>query len=220
LGRKISDGLSVKVAVPQSTVIEQGKFVLLAGVLGMAIQSLTTGVGETGEVVLDIQPAEYETSQILTTDAFAAGDKVYWDAGNKRFTTSAAGNSFAGIVTLAKDANNVIWFWFAPQQTLITQAAAHADIATADLTEEATADLTAVATADLVAAAGANPTKAEYDLAVALVNELKAGHNLAVAMANALKGDVNAAVALVNELKGDVNDLLGELRDAKTIASA
>lgn len=35
-----------------------------------------------------------------------------------------------------------------------------------------------------VAAAGANPTKAEYDVVVALVNELKADHN---ALVTALK---------------------------------
>lgn len=34
-----------------------------------------------------------------------------------------------------------------------------------------------ITTANLVAAAGANPTKAEYDLCVALVNELKAKLN-------------------------------------------
>lgn len=34
-----------------------------------------------------------------------------------------------------------------------------------------------ITTANLAAAAGANPTKAEYDLCVALVNELKAKLN-------------------------------------------
>lgn len=133
MGRKISDGKSVKVSVPESTTIEKGKFYLLDGFLGMAIQSVTTGAGETAEVVLDIEQGEYETSQIDTADAFAAGDKVYYDSNNTRFTTTATDGPFCGIVTQAKDANNVIWFWFVPQQPAFVQAAAQADSTASDV---------------------------------------------------------------------------------------
>jgi len=133
MGRKISDGKSVKVTVPENTTIEQGKFYKLDGFLGMAIQSATTGAGETDEVVLNIEQGEYETSQIDAADAFDAGDKVYYDEGNKRFTTVATDGLFCGIVTQAKDANDVIWFWFAPQQNVFVQAAAQADSTASDV---------------------------------------------------------------------------------------
>lgn len=122
MGRKVSDGLSVKVTVPQSTVIEQGKFYLLDGFFGMAMQSVTTGAGQTAEIVLNIEEAEYETSQITVADAFAKGDKVYWAVATSLLTTApnndASGNPQnrpVGRVTAAKDANNVIWFKLGPQ---------------------------------------------------------------------------------------------------------
>lgn len=122
MGRKVSDGRSVKVTVPENTTIEQGKFYLLDGFFGMAVQSVTTGVGQTAQVVLNIEEAEYETSQITVADAFNKGDKVYWDAVNKLLTTvpnnDASGNPQnrpVGRVTAAKDANNVIWFILGPQ---------------------------------------------------------------------------------------------------------
>jgi len=122
MGRKISDGKSIKVTVPESTTIEQGKFYLLDGFFGLAIQSVTTGAGETAEIVLNIEECEYETSQITVADAFAKGDKVYWDDATDLLTIQAnpdAGgdpqNRPVGRVTLAKDANNVIWFKLGPQ---------------------------------------------------------------------------------------------------------
>lgn len=122
MGRKISDGKSVKVTVPENTTIEPGKFYLLDGFFGMAVRGVTTGVGETAEVVLNIEQGEYETSQITTTDAFNKGDKVYWNDTTKLLTTQpnndASGNPQnrpVGRVTQAKDANNVIWFLLGPQ---------------------------------------------------------------------------------------------------------
>jgi hypothetical protein len=115
----------------------------------MAVQSLETDAagkvikfnGTTvpagtvpAEVILNIEPAEYETSQIDTADTLAKGAKVYWDTTNKVFTEDATDGVFAGIVTQAKDANNVIWFWFVPQQgvALMRQAATVSAIAAAD----------------------------------------------------------------------------------------
>lgn len=118
MGRKVSDGRSIKVTVPQNTTVTAGNFVLLDGLLGLAIQSVTTGAGETKNVVLNVEPGEYETSQINTAETFAVGSMVYWDATNKRFTTTATSNVFAGIVTQAKDASNVIWLLFAPQRAM------------------------------------------------------------------------------------------------------
>lgn len=116
MGRKVSDGRSVRVTVPQNTTIEAGKFYLLDGFFGLAVQSVTTGPGETAEVILNCEQVEYETSQITTSDAFNKGDSVYWNDTTKLLTTqSGSGNRLVGRVTQAKDANNVIWFVLGPQ---------------------------------------------------------------------------------------------------------
>jgi len=114
---KVSDGKSVRVTVPVNTTIEAGKFYLLDGFLGCAFQSVTTGAGETAEVILNIEQAEYETDQIDidTSQTFAKGTLIYWDAANNRFTETSTGNRLAGRVTQAKDANNVICFILGPQ---------------------------------------------------------------------------------------------------------
>jgi len=112
---KISDGKSVKVTVPENTKIEAGKFYLLDGFLGCAMQSVETGAGETAEVILNIEQAEYETDQIFDSQTFAKGTLIYWDGTNKRFTETSAGNRLAGRVTQAKDTNNVICFILGPQ---------------------------------------------------------------------------------------------------------
>ena len=112
---KVSDGKSVRVTVPENTTIEAGKFYLLEGFLGAAFQSVTTGAGETAEVILSIEQAEYDTNQIDTTQNFAKGTLIYWDAANNRFTETSTENRLAGRVTQAKDANNVICFILGPQ---------------------------------------------------------------------------------------------------------
>lgn len=114
-GGKISDGKSVKVTVPEKTKIEAGRFYLLDGFLGCAMQSVETGEGETSEVVLSIEQAEYETDQIAADGEFKVGAQIFWDEVNQVFTEEAAGNRPAGRVTAAKDANGVIWFLLGPQ---------------------------------------------------------------------------------------------------------
>lgn len=112
---KISDGKSVKVTVPENTKIEAGKFYLLDGFFGCAMQSVETGAGETAEVILNIEQAEFETDQIAKTGDFKKGTAIYWDADNGVFTETAGENRFAGRVTAEKDENNVIWFILGPQ---------------------------------------------------------------------------------------------------------
>ena len=114
---KVSDGKSVKVTVPVNTTIEAGKFYLLDGFLGVAFQSVQTAPGQTAEVVLNIEQAEYDTNQIEidTTQNFAKGTLIYWDANNNRFTETSTGNRLAGRVTQAKDSNGVICFILGPQ---------------------------------------------------------------------------------------------------------
>lgn len=108
---KISDGKSVRVTVPESTKIEAGKFYLLDGFLGCAMQSVETGAGETAEVILNIEQAEYETDQTKEADraTMAVGTDIYWDKDNKYFTLSGT-DIYAGKITAAADENGVIWF--------------------------------------------------------------------------------------------------------------
>jgi len=112
---KVSDGKSVRVTVPVNTTIEAGKFYLLDGFLGVAFQSVQTAPGQTAEVVLNIEQAEYDTNQIDTNQNFAKGTLIYWDADNNRFTETSTGNRLAGRVTQAKDSNGVICFILGPQ---------------------------------------------------------------------------------------------------------
>lgn len=73
--------------------------------------------GEKGdEVTLQIEQAEYETDNIVTSEAFEAGKLIYWDNTAKKFTTTSASNRLVGRVTDGKDSNNVIWFILLPQQ--------------------------------------------------------------------------------------------------------
>jgi len=113
MGRKVSDGKSVRVTVPENTTVEQGAFVRLDGFLGLAAQHVVTGAGETKGLVLNIEPGEYETSQIDKTQSFAVGTKIYWDDTEKEFTETPT-PVLAGVVTAAKDAGGVIWFRLAP----------------------------------------------------------------------------------------------------------
>ena len=123
MGRKVSDGRSVKVAVPENTTINQGTFVYLGGFLGMAVREVVTGAGETAEVVLNIELGEYETSQTKDEDDMLAGADIFWDEDAKVLTETPT-LVFAGKVTVDKDVNGVIWFKLAPQLAVVTERVA------------------------------------------------------------------------------------------------
>lgn len=106
---KISDGKSVRVKA--SGAVEEGKFYLVEGFFGMAVQSATAGQ----DVILNIEQAEFEADQIEKTQAFKVGTAIYWDDTKKQLTETETGNRKAGRVTAAKDSNNVIWFILGPQ---------------------------------------------------------------------------------------------------------
>ena len=113
---KVSDGKSVCVTVPASTEIVSQQFYELDGFFGPAMQSVKTEAGETDEVILNIEQAEYETDQIQTSKTFKVGDPIYFTAG--KFTPEAGledANRKVGRVTQGKDQNNVIWFILGPQ---------------------------------------------------------------------------------------------------------
>lgn len=108
-GGKISDGKSVRVTADKE--VEEGKFYLINGFFGMAVQSAEAGE----EMVLSIEQAEYETDQINTEEAFTVGTTIYYDAANNVLTETEGTNRTVGRVTAAKDINNVIWFILGPQ---------------------------------------------------------------------------------------------------------
>jgi Uncharacterized conserved protein (DUF2190) len=114
MGRRVSDGRSVRVTLPASSVVPQGAFALVQGWLGWAPEGATTGSAQTASLILVVEQAEYETSQLDVAQAYNVGDLVFWDPTNNRFTTATGvtGARRVGRVTSAKDANNVIWIGF------------------------------------------------------------------------------------------------------------
>ena len=213
---KVSDGKSVEVTAPVGGVIG-GNFYYLEGFLGCAFA--TRDAGE--KVALNIEPGEFETKQILASDTFAKGTKIYWDVDNKRFTETATGNIFAGVVTVAKDSNNVIWFVLAPTSTtLVTATPANvlAAITVAD-GEDVTETVAITEVADGEDAAGEAPTAAEFDAVVALANDLKAKYNGAVEAIEELQANNDALAELANTLKAQHNALLVNLKAAGLMAT-
>lgn len=107
MARKVSLARAVKVTAPAGGV-QQGRFYLIAGYFGLALQSANAGE----QVVLEIERAVYETNQIVTADAFNVGDPVYFDATQGLLTTNsgAGANRLVGRVWRTKDANNTIEF--------------------------------------------------------------------------------------------------------------
>jgi predicted RecA/RadA family phage recombinase len=193
---KISDGRSVKVTVPQSTTVLVGDPVLLDGYFGFAVFGAETGVGETAEIVLNIEQAEFITDVIDTNQTYAKGAVAYWDDSAKKITSVKGSNREIGRVTRAKDSANTICITLAPQNVPAVPVTAipEADnVAAVDAT-----DATAVAAPDAVASAAA-PTKAEFDPVVTLANENKAKINALVTLANGNKVAINAILAALKE---------------------
>ena len=208
MGRKVSDGMSVRVTVPENTTVEQGAFALLDGFLGLAAQKVVTGAGETKGLVLNIEPGEYETSQIDATQDFAVGTKIYWDSTAKKFTETPTA-VLAGVVTLAKDAGGVIWFRVAPG--IINDEAATAIGTLTSLTTTAKTNLVAAvnevdAHADAAnAAIGtlAELTTTEKGTAVGAINEVDTAAAAAQADATTALGRVAANVACADDANAE-----------------
>lgn len=124
IGRKVSDGLSVRVFVPEGEACAWGELGYFDNFLGMHL----TSVGEepdnraegTGPrwIILQIEQGEYELAvhQVGAAD-FDRGDPVYYNpATNTVSATGGAGAIYAGKVTVEKDASGTIWFHLAAQQ--------------------------------------------------------------------------------------------------------
>lgn len=104
---KISDGLSVVVTVPADTEVKAHQFYEADGFLGAAFETVKTGAGETAEVALNIEEAEYETNQIAEGD-YERGTALYWTG--EEFSTT--GTRFAGRVTTPESEEGYIHFKF------------------------------------------------------------------------------------------------------------
>jgi predicted RecA/RadA family phage recombinase len=107
MARKVSYGQSVRVTATGA--VEKDKFALVGGFFGLALNSVGA---EGGDVVLDIQQAEYETAQIATGATFTVGSPVYFASAGE-FTNTATGNRLVGTVT--EVGTGVIRFILAPQ---------------------------------------------------------------------------------------------------------
>lgn len=157
---KVSDGKSVRVTVPASSEYKAGQLVLIDGFLGFITRDVKTAAGETAEAILAIEVAEYETDQIDATKDFDKGDKIYWDASTSKLTTDAKA-VFAGVVTAAKDTNNVIWFVLWPGFVADTSLEV-----IGELGELATTDKTSIV--DAVNEVNTNADAAQADASTAL----------------------------------------------------
>ena len=230
MGRKVSDGKSVRVSVPENTTVEQGAFALLDGFLGLAAQKVVTGAGETKNLVLNIEPGEYETSQIDATQDFAVGTKIYWDSTTKKFTETPTA-VLAGVVTNAKDAGGVIWFRVAPG-IINDEAATSIGTMTALTTTEKGTLVEAINEVDANADAAnaaigtlAELTTTEKGTAVGAINEVDTAAAAAQADATTALGRVAANVACADDANAEavrtaLRALLAALQAAGLMAAA
>jgi hypothetical protein len=106
LGVVLAD--SITLAGGTDTLIEAKKFYQIGPFVGMAMNDKPATAGEN--VILDIELAEYETSQTTIGDVFAVGDPVYFDVGTGLFTTIKGGLTLNGAVTRALSADGVFHF--------------------------------------------------------------------------------------------------------------
>ena len=191
---KVSDGKSVKVMVPESTKVEAGKFYLLDGFLGCAFQSVETGAGEIAEVVLNIEPAEYETDQTKTTDraSMTVGEDIYWDKSNKYFTLSAT-DIYAGKITSAADENGVIWFKLAERPFSLD------DVTTLAAQVGTLGDLTTTAKNSIVAA----------------INEVDGEIGTLASLTTTAKNNI---VAAINEVDAKVAEKVDPIADVENLS--
>jgi predicted RecA/RadA family phage recombinase len=192
---KISDGKSVRVEVPENTTVEAGKFYLLGGFFGAAMQSVTTGAGETAEVILNIEPAEFETDQTKEADraSMTVGKDIYWDNTEKHFTVTGT-TVYVGKVTSKADTNGVIWFKLAECPYALDDVTTLA-AAVGDLTDLETTDKTSIVEAINEVVDSIGDLKAENVSKIDDVEELSVSDATDLqAVATALNGLIDALV--------------------------
>ena len=100
MATNVRDGLSkirtIKYSHSSATTVN-----IIYYLAGMLMLAINTALANIENVFMISGLIEYAK---LSAQAWTAGQKVYWDDGNSRFTTVAAGNTLAGIA--AEDAAN------------------------------------------------------------------------------------------------------------------
>jgi len=134
---KVSDGKSVVVVAPTGGV-EAGKFYLIGGWFGAAFATVAAG----GNVALNIEQAEYESTQVFRTPAYSIGQLLYWDPVANLITNVAARatapNRLIGRATSALTAGSAAtvplrFILDDPANELMVQAAAQANSTATDV---------------------------------------------------------------------------------------
>lgn len=110
---KISDGLSVEVAIPKNAEVKANEFIEVDGWHGFTFAGVTKTDTER-VVAVNIEQCEYETSQIAS-ETFNVGADLYFDKTAKKLTVTKASNTRVGRVTKAKNADGAICFILAAQ---------------------------------------------------------------------------------------------------------
>lgn len=73
--------------------VSSGAMVLIGTKVGVAVADIAAGVAGSVQMTGEFQIAK------LSTDVVAQGAALYWDNTNKRLTTTAGGNTYAGYAT-------------------------------------------------------------------------------------------------------------------------
>lgn len=220
---KVGDGQSVRVLVPESSDLKAGQVAYLDGFLGFVVKDVKTAAGETAYGILNIENAEFETDQIDATKTFAKGDRVYWNAATSKLTTDAT-TVFAGVVTAAKDDNDVIWFKLWSGFVADTSLEVIGDLTDLDTTDktslvDAVNEVnTAVGTADTEIGTLTSLTTTAKNNLVAAVNEVDA--SAAEALARVAANVACAADADAEAVRTALIALLTALETAGLMAEA
>jgi predicted RecA/RadA family phage recombinase len=79
-----------------STAILSGAVVLMGTIVGIAVANIAATTGSGAVQVVGV------FNLAAAAGAWTQGDQLYWDAGASDFTTTASGNTKAGIAAAAK----------------------------------------------------------------------------------------------------------------------
>ncbi len=91
----VQEGQTLTAAAPAGGVVA-GRVYVFGDIIGVATADAAVGV----LTVFETQQSIYRFTK-LAGEAWTLGAKVYWDAANNRFTTTAAGNSLVGNAAAA-----------------------------------------------------------------------------------------------------------------------
>lgn len=90
----VQPGETITLAAPYD--VASGAGAVVGGIFGVALQTLASGAS-----------GEFATCGVwdllaVTAEAFAVGDPVYWDAGQKKASNGSTGNDLIGSAVKAK----------------------------------------------------------------------------------------------------------------------